>query len=102
MQKRQRDYIEHVPNHPWVEFGTQPNPDEVEYASFVKSKVTEKAIFGEGTFRVTPEWQVTAGARYFGYTSDVRGLSVLPLLGEPVSPYDLEPAGDRKSTRLNS
>lgn len=94
-QKRQRDYIEHVPNHPWVEFGTQPNPDEVEYASFVKSKVTEKAIFGEGTFRVTPEWQVTAGARYFGYTSDVRGLSVLPLLGEPVSPYDLEPAGGK-------
>ena len=92
-QKRQRDYIEHVPNHPWVEFGTQPNPDEVEYASFVKSKVTEKAIFGEGTFRVTPEWQVTAGARYFGYTSDVAGLSVLPLLGDPVSPYDLEPAG---------
>jgi outer membrane receptor protein involved in Fe transport len=92
-QKRQSDYVEHVPNHPWVAFGTQPNPDEVEYASFVKSKVTEKAIFGEGTFRVTPEWQVTAGARYFGYTSDVRGRSVLPLLGEPVSPYDLEAAG---------
>ncbi|MGC4253036.1 MAG: TonB-dependent receptor [Sphingobium sp.] len=92
-QKRQQDYLEHVPNHPWVEFGTQPNPDAVEYASFVKSKVTEKAIFGEGTFRVTPEWQITAGARYFGYTSDVAGLSVLPLLGEPISPYDLEPAG---------
>ncbi|CCA90182.1 MULTISPECIES: TonB-dependent receptor [unclassified Novosphingobium] len=94
-QKRQRDYIEHVPNHPWVEFGTQPNPDEVEYASFVKSKVTEKAVFGEGTFRVTPAWQVTAGARYFGYTSNISGLSVLPLLGDPVSPYDLEPAGGK-------
>lgn len=94
-QKRQRDYIEHVPNHPWVEFGTQPNPDEVEYASYVKSKVAEKAIFGEGTFKVTPAWQVTAGARYFGYTSDVKGLSVLPLLGEPVSPYDLSPAGGK-------
>ncbi|WP_022683847.1 TonB-dependent receptor [Sphingobium bisphenolivorans] len=94
-QKRQRDYIEHVPGHPWVEFGTQPNPDAVEYASFVKSKITEKAIFGEGTFRVTPEWQVTAGARYFGYTSDITGLSVLPLLGEPVSPYELDPAGGK-------
>ena len=94
-QKRQNDYVEHVPNHPWVEFGTQPNPDEVEYASFVNSKVTEKAIFGEGTFRVTPEWQLTAGARYFGYTSDVKGLSVLPLLGDPVNPHDLEPAGGK-------
>lgn len=92
-QKRQSDYIEHVPNHPWVAFGTQPNPDEVEYASFVRSKITEKAIFGEGTFKVTPEWQVTAGARYFGYTSEVSGRSTLPLLGEPVSPYDLPAAG---------
>jgi len=104
-QKRHNDYIEHVPNHPWVEFGTQPNPDEVEYASFSKSKVTEKAIFGEGTFRVTPEWQVTAGARYFGYTSDILGRATVPLLGDDpdtpdvientVSPYDLEPAGGK-------
>lgn len=92
-QKRQRDYREIVPNHPWVEFGVQPNTDEVEYASFVKSKITEKAIFGEGTFRIIPQWQVTAGARYFGYTSDIRGTSVLPLLGDPVSPYDIAPAG---------
>jgi iron complex outermembrane receptor protein len=92
-QKRQNDYIEHVPNHPWVPGGTQPNPDEVEYASYVTSKVTEKAVFGEGTFRVTPAWQVTAGARYFGYTSEVAGRSTLPLLGEPVSPYELDSAG---------
>lgn len=92
-QKRHRDYIEHVPNHPWVEFGTQPNPDEVEYASYVTSKVTEKAIFGEGTFRVTPAWQVTAGARYFGYNSKIAGALVVPLIGDPVSPYDVTPAG---------
>jgi outer membrane receptor protein involved in Fe transport len=98
-QKLQQDYMEHVPNHPWVAFGTQPNPEEIEYASFVKSKVTEKAIFGEGTFRVTPEWQLTAGARYFGYTSNVRGRAVLPLLGDPVSPYDLPSAGG--STKKN-
>lgn len=102
-QKRHRDYIEHVPNHPWVEFGTQPNPDEVEYASYTKSKVTEKAIFGEGTFKVTPAWQVTAGARYFEYTSDIKGVATVPLLGDDpdtldvientVSPYDQVPAG---------
>lgn len=92
-QKSLRNYTEHVPNHPWVEFGTQPNPDEVEYNSFNRSKVTEKAVYGEGTFHITPAWQVTAGARYFGYTSDVAGRAVLPLLGDPVSPYDLPPAG---------
>jgi len=94
-QKLHRDYVEHVPNHPWVEFGTQPNPDEVEYASYVSSKVTEKAVFGEGTFRVTPNWQLTAGARYFGYTSKIAGALVVPLIGDPVSPYDMPPAGGK-------
>jgi outer membrane receptor protein involved in Fe transport len=102
-QKLQRDYIEHTPNHPWVAFGTQPNPDEVEYASYTTSKVTEKAIFGEATFKVTPAWQVTAGARYFNYSSTIKGRATTPLLGDDpstpnvientVSPYDLEPAG---------
>lgn len=84
---------ERLPNHPFVAFGTQPNPDEVEYAAFTRSKVTERAIFGEATFRVTPEWQVTGGARYFGYRSEIAGRAVLPLLGDPVSPFDLPSAG---------
>jgi outer membrane receptor protein involved in Fe transport len=87
--KYQSDYAEHVPNHPWVEFGTTPNPEALEYVSYVTSKVTEKAIFGEGTFEVTPEWQVTAGARYFKYDSEIAGAAALPLLGDPLSPYDL-------------
>ena len=92
-QRSQRDYAEHVPNHPWVEFGTQPNPEELEYVSYTTSKVTEKAIFGEGTFHVTPEWQVTAGARYFKYTSAIAGAQTLPLLGGPISPYDKTVSG---------
>lgn len=84
---------ERLPNHPFIAFGTQPNPDEVEYAAYTRSKVTEKAIFGEGTFRITPEWQVTAGARYYEYTSSIAGRAVLPILGDPISPFDLEPAG---------
>ena len=86
-QKLQRDYAEHVPAHPWVDLTA--NPDELEYVSYTTSKVTEKAIFGEGTFEITPEWQVTAGARYFKYTSDIAGAATLPLLGQPLSPYDL-------------
>ncbi len=103
-QKLQRDYVEYIPNHPWVSlFGTQPNPDEVEYASYTTSKVNEKAIFGEGTFRISPAWQVTAGARYFNYTSNIKGNLTVPLIGDdpdtpdvienPISPYDIEPAG---------
>lgn len=90
-QRLQRDYAEHVPGHPWVDLET--NPEELEYVSYTKSKVTEKAIFGEGTFHVTPDWQVTGGARYFKYTSQIAGAQTLPLLGQPLSPYDKEVRG---------
>jgi len=83
----QSDYAERIPNHPWVD--PVSNPEALEYVSYVSSKVTEKAIFGEGTFEVTPEWQVTAGARYFKYSSTIAGAAALPVLGDPLSPYDL-------------
>lgn len=91
-QKLQNDYREILPGHPWVDLAT--NPEEIEYASYTTSKVTEKAIFGEGTFRITPEWQVTAGGRRFQYKSNIKGRAVIPLLGvDPLSPYDAEAAG---------
>ncbi|MET1755895.1 TonB-dependent receptor [Novosphingobium sp. RD2P27] len=91
-QKLHNDYAEHVPGLSDF-YGVPDNPEDLEYVSYTKSKVTEKAVFGEGTFRVTPAWQVTAGARYFEYTSKVRGSLVLPLLGDPLSPYELNPSG---------
>jgi outer membrane receptor protein involved in Fe transport len=95
-QKYHNDYAEHTPGLSDF-YGITGNPDDLEYVSYTKSKVTEKAIFGEGTFRVTPAWQVTAGARYFKYTSDVAGALVLPLLGDPLSPYDssITPSGGK-------
>lgn len=104
-QKLQRDYVEHIPGHPWIDLAT--NPNEIEYASYTTSKVIEKAVFGEGTFKLTPEWQVTAGARYFGYSSDIKGAAVVPIVGDDpdtpdvientISPYDQIPAGGTRS-----
>lgn len=91
-QKYHNDYAEHTPGLSDF-YGITGNPDDLEYVSYTKSKITEKAIFGEGTLKITPEWQVTGGARYFKYTSDVAGALVLPLLGDPLSPYDVDAAG---------
>ena len=90
-QKLQADYREHVPGLPGVDLVR--NPEEIEYASFNRAKISERAVFGEGTFKITPEWQVTAGGRLFNYTSKVSGRAVTPLLGDPVSPYKLAAAG---------
>ncbi|TCM20559.1 outer membrane receptor protein involved in Fe transport [Novosphingobium sp. PhB165] len=93
-QKYHNDYAEHTPGLSDF-YGVPNNPDDLEYVSYIKSKVTEKAIFGEGTFKITPKWQVTGGARYFKYTSEIQGALVLPLLGDPLSPYDLTPSGGK-------
>lgn len=56
--------------------------DNVEYASFGRSSTTEKAVFGELSYKIIPEWQVTAGARYFKYNLSRIGGSTLPLFDE--------------------
>ncbi len=91
--KYQSDYAEILPNHPWGDPVT--NPDYLEYVSYVTSKVEEKAIFGEGTFQIIPQWQVTAGARYFDYSSEIAGAATLPMYNGPISPYDLDPSGGK-------
>ncbi|AUW59900.1 TonB-dependent receptor [Sphingobium sp. SCG-1] len=102
-QKYHNDYAEHVPGLSDF-YGIPDNPEDLEYVSYTKSKVTEKAIFGEGTFKITPQWQVTGGARYFKYSSNVRGALTLPLIGDdpdtdvienPLSPYDILAAGGK-------
>jgi outer membrane receptor protein involved in Fe transport len=95
-QRNHNDYAEHTPGLSAF-YGVPNNPDDLEYVSYSKSKVTEKALFGEGTFKITPDWQVTGGARYFKYTSQIRGALVLPLLGDPLSAYDGTPAGGHAS-----
>lgn len=54
-------------------------PDDAEYVSFVETSTDEKAVFGEGTFRIIPQWQVTAGARYYKYDTLIRGGADTPL-----------------------
>lgn len=85
------DYVERLPNHPWGD--PVSNPEYREYVSYVESKVEEKAIFGEASLQITPEWQVTAGARYFDYSSTIEGAAALPFLGDPLEARDLSPSG---------
>ena len=60
--------------------GVQLRPDSLEYIEVTESKVTEKAVFGEIGYQITDAWQVTLGARYFEYETDVSQGFDLPLL----------------------
>ncbi|MEN7538429.1 TonB-dependent receptor [Aurantiacibacter flavus] len=88
----QSDYAEMLPNHPWSD-SIQNNPESLEYVNYTSSKVEEKAVFGEATLQIIPQWQVTAGARYFDYTSEISGAVTLPMYDGPLSPYDVDPSG---------
>ncbi|MCX7283180.1 MAG: TonB-dependent receptor [Novosphingobium sp.] len=86
-RKSDGTYREVTPGLPEFYFGpvtySPAYPEPIEYASFNDSKVIEKAVFGEATFEITPQWQVTAGGRYFDYDAKTNGGITLPLL-EPV------------------
>lgn len=86
-RKSKGTYREVTPGLPEFYFGpvtySPAYPEPIEYASFNDSKIIEKAVFGEGTFEITPQWQVTAGGRYFDYDAKTNGGITLPLL-EPV------------------
>jgi iron complex outermembrane receptor protein len=69
-------------------FGVIPNADDNEYASFGRSTTKEKAVFGEITYNVTPEWQITGGLRYYKYDLNRIGGSTLPYFDGPVASDD--------------
>ncbi|HQS96542.1 MAG: TonB-dependent receptor [Novosphingobium sp. 17-62-19] len=75
--KTRSDYREIVPGYP--AFAGINRPDEVEYASFVDTKTTEQAVFGELTFQPIDALTLTAGGRYFKYKAEVTGGTALPL-----------------------
>ena len=52
-------------------------PDALEYLSVADSTVTESAIFGEITYQITPQWDVTLGLRSYEY--DVTSTSAIDL-----------------------
>ncbi|GLS98951.1 TonB-dependent receptor [Sphingobium jiangsuense] len=75
--KYRSDRREILPGYP--EWAGIYRPDAVEYASYVKSKDTEKAVFGEATLEPVEGLTLTAGARYFKYDSYIIGGTALPL-----------------------
>lgn len=79
-------------------FGVIPNADDNEYASFGRSNIKERAIFGEATYQVTPEWQITGGLRYYGYDLQRIGGSVLPYFDGPVASDDDIPSSQGQAS----
>jgi len=87
--KTDRPYQEYVPG--YAAYAKIARPDDLEYISFVNTKTVEKAVYGEGTFHITPAWQVTGGIRYYKYDASATGGTDTPLTsgGRRRTPYPL-------------
>lgn len=71
----------------FFETGTEPGDSAVEYEERRKQETEEVAMFGEVGYRITDEWQVTVGARWFSFDDKAKSSVQLPianrLFGEP-------------------
>lgn len=54
-------------------------PDSLEFIQFTEETEEEQAVFGEVSYRITPAWQVTVGARWFKYDREQEVSFALPL-----------------------
>lgn len=59
--------------------GENLRPDALEYYEVADQKIEERAVFGELSYRITPAWQVTIGARWFDFEDDTTIGVALPL-----------------------
>ena len=84
-QKTSRDRQEYTPG--FAQFNGIDRPDNLEYTSSSNDRLTEKAVYGEGTLHLTKAWQVTGGIRYFKYSLDTVGGQALPLIGVGIGAY---------------
>lgn len=60
--------------------GAGLRPDSLEYYSVDHFDTTEWAIFGELTYQITEQWDVTVGMRYYDYEFEAKNAVDFPLL----------------------
>ncbi|MBL4836939.1 MAG: TonB-dependent receptor [Kordiimonadaceae bacterium] len=63
----------------YAAFAGFDRPDDLEYFSSDTSELVEKAVFGEISYQITDDWQVTVGGRYYEYELKTLSLVDFPL-----------------------
>ena len=77
------NYVPYV-NQPALDFGLTDRPDALEYFSTARSRLTEKALFGEISYELFDQLTLTVGGRYYDYSLKAASTVDFPLF-EPLS-----------------
>ena len=80
----------------FLDFIGLPNPSPITdllYRRDARTAFTDRAIFGELTYHITSQWQLTGGLRVFRQTSDYVNGSEIPLCGSFCAGDSVDPYG---------
>lgn len=77
------NYVAYV-NQPDLDFGLTDRPDALEYFSTARDQLTEKAVFGEISYKFFDQLTLTVGGRYYDYSLKSASTVDFPLF-EPLS-----------------
>ena len=84
--------------------GFRTDLNDLEYFEADRTKLTEKAIFGEVGYDITDQWSVTFGARFYDYEFDEANETIFPYFEDPAdfpSAYPLSELPSRLPLSLN-
>src|SRR5262245_881355 len=68
-------------------------PDSLEYYSYRRDDLTEKALFGEVGYEITDKWQITLGTRYYDYDVAADSGATTPLFLTAIGELPADEAG---------
>ena len=84
--------------------GFRTDLDDLEYFEADRTKLTEKAFFGEVGYDITEQWSVTLGFRLYDYEFEEANETIFPYFEDPAdfpAPYPLGEIGSQLPLSLN-
>jgi len=84
--------------------GFRTDLNDLEYFEADRTKLTEKALFGEVGYDISDQWSVTLGLRLYDYEFEEANETVFPYFEDPAdfpAPYSLSEIGSRLPLSLN-
>ena len=84
--------------------GFRTDLNDLEYFEADRTKLTEKALFGEVGYDISDQWSVTLGLRLYDYEFDEANETIFPYFEDPAdfpAPYPLSEIGSRLPLSLN-
>ena len=86
-----------------ADFGFRQDLNDLEYFEADRTRLEEKAVFGEVGFEITDAWEITGGIRLYDFELDTANLTEFPFFTDAASfnPFPLSDIGNQLTLEEN-